>query len=410
MKNIYIILVLLLVVSISQAKEIYYKFSQEEVDEVNKLYYECDGENWNNNIGWPLSSASFSPSFSPYGITVDLTDEIISSNSNVTIYLANVKVINFTQNNLRGEIPDFDLPELVTLELRSNQLSGEIPDFILPNLEFLDLGANMLEDEIPDFKLPKLLSLKLFDNKLRGKIPNFILPNLEDLDLSGNKLKSRIPEFDLPSLKSLYLHSNELTGKIPDFNLPNLKILTLSSNKFTFGALETIVGRYGVSFCNDTICYQDTILPIIQTGNILEVITDGTANTYVWFLDGELIIGANQKTIKPTKDGSYKCMVKNDHFNFLTFISEEYDFIYKSISSAEINNLKIIQDGDELKIKYNTIVLIQNIEIFSSNGNLVYSSNNVSKTINTSRMVNGVYFVHLNTGGDLLKAKFLVSR
>jgi gliding motility-associated-like protein len=141
--------------------------------------------------------------------------------------------IELNDNNLKGQLPNLDLPNLQVLSLWQNQLSGTIPNFNLPNLQELVLVENQLNGTIPNFNLPNLGFLFLYDNQLSGVIPNFNLPKLYSLSLSGNQLSGSIPNFNLPNLLRLYLYDNQLSGSVPNFNLLNLQTLWLGNNQLS---------------------------------------------------------------------------------------------------------------------------------------------------------------------------------
>ncbi|PIN21268.1 Leucine-rich repeat protein [Handroanthus impetiginosus] len=87
------------------------------------------------------------------------------------------KVIDFSCNNFKGEIPDAigDLSLLYVLNLSHNNLMGKIPKSLgnLTQLESLDLSMNQLTGEIPEelAGLTFLSVLNLSYNKLVGMIP-----------------------------------------------------------------------------------------------------------------------------------------------------------------------------------------------------------------------------------------------
>ncbi|MCO6476617.1 MAG: SUMF1/EgtB/PvdO family nonheme iron enzyme, partial [Phaeodactylibacter sp.] len=147
--------------------------------------------------------------------------------------------LNLLFNNLAGELPDLNLPNLTGFSCRGNLLTGSIPDFSnLPNLLSLDCNGNEFTGGIPDFSnLPNLLYFSCSYNQLTGSIPDFAnLPNLEDFFCNtAGQLDGGIPDFtNLPNLRRLWCPGNGLSGGIPDFtNLPSLETFSCSINQLS---------------------------------------------------------------------------------------------------------------------------------------------------------------------------------
>ncbi|XP_074319725.1 receptor-like protein EIX2 [Silene latifolia] len=92
--------------------------------------------------------------------------------------LRHIKIIDFSNNMLEGQIPEgiSSLVGLIEINLSRNHLSGVITSRIgqLMSLESLDLSHNHLSGEIP-LSLAKISSLEVLDlsyNNLSGKIPD----------------------------------------------------------------------------------------------------------------------------------------------------------------------------------------------------------------------------------------------
>ncbi|KAK9085388.1 hypothetical protein Sjap_025799 [Stephania japonica] len=169
--------------------------------------------------------------------------------------LVNLEVLWMAGCNLVGEIPpalfglkkvvDFDLSEVVQIELFQNGLSGELPPLgwsKLKKLRRFDASLNQLVGFIPDdlWRLP-LESLNLFGNRFVGGLQESIAlsPNLIELRLFDNQFKGVVPK-DLGKnspLKWLELSNNEFSGEIPAGLCEKgaLEELILLNNSFSGG-------------------------------------------------------------------------------------------------------------------------------------------------------------------------------
>ena len=129
--------------------------------------------------------------------------------------LFRLEILDFSQNRLRGPIPDLsDLKRLVGVSMGGNQLTGIVPDpGALEDLRWLFLESNRLTGQIPDLSLAS---------------------NLRVLNLSDNQLTGPVVDLDaLKKLTRLSLSENLLTGPLPDFGgLSNLIFLELAGNQF----------------------------------------------------------------------------------------------------------------------------------------------------------------------------------
>ena len=231
-----------------------------EMDALEALYQDTDGDNWTNNRNW-LSNA---PLDSWHGVTTDRSGRVVeldlSENElNGTIpselgSLTYLEELNLSQNQLSGTIPLElgSLNNLTTLSLFDNRLSGGIPSELgnLSNLELLALFENNLRGTIPSelAELDNLRWLMLSGNQLSGSIPSELskLTNLGWLYLSENRLSGTIPKEleNLTNLERLFLWGNQLSGTIPSElgNLTDLTMLALSDNQLS-GAIPPELGN-----------------------------------------------------------------------------------------------------------------------------------------------------------------------
>ncbi len=199
--------------------------AQSDSLELVDLYNSTEGAAWFTK--WDLNS----PMSTWHGVTVNVDNRVTS------LILVN--------NNLKGSLPNLNLPELLDFALRGNTLRDTLPSLsFMRKLQFLDLSNNELDGQLHDFNMPDLGSLRLDNNKLSGTLPPFThLRDLQTLLLSNNRLTGGLPDFNtMPNLATLRLADNQLEGFIPEFNfLPNLLVLDLGNNNF-FGSLPAFRG------------------------------------------------------------------------------------------------------------------------------------------------------------------------
>ena len=163
--------------------------------------------------------------------------------------LKKLRALWLSDNQLSGNIPNFQLPDLQTIDLADNNLVGPIPIFNLENLIELGLANNKLSGTIPLFKTPKLEWLRLNGNILTGIIPNFNYNDIQGIDLEGNMLTGVLPNFQWLNLRHFNVSKNLLRGNVK-LNLPNVWELNLSNNDFS-SISEVISPSMGIVFFNN---------------------------------------------------------------------------------------------------------------------------------------------------------------
>ncbi|KAJ8537925.1 hypothetical protein K7X08_014465 [Anisodus acutangulus] len=193
--------------------------------------------------------------------------------------LANLRVLDLSENNLFGPIPGdlFEqcgplrsislaknkflgrIPEslkscvaLGSLNLSSNQFSGLLSSGIwsLNGLRSLDLSDNLLDGEIPVGieGMYNLRAINLRKNHLKGEVPDGIgsCLLLRSIDLSDNSLSGELPKTMrmLSLCNELILKHNAFVGTIPEWigEMKSLVMLDLSGNNFS-GQFPTSVGK-----------------------------------------------------------------------------------------------------------------------------------------------------------------------
>ncbi|KAJ1429813.1 Protein kinase-like domain superfamily [Sesbania bispinosa] len=183
----------------------------------------------------------------------------------------NLRVLDLSDNNLSGEVPDDFFKQcgsLRTVSLARNKFSGSVPPGVwtLSGLRSLDLSANMLEGEIPKGveALKNLRSISLARNRFSGKIPDGFgsCLLLRSIDFSENAFSGSIPgdlkelpEFNVrrPSIVDFQVRFgtiNRMSGSVksPLYSLAetavqSLQVLDLSHNAFSGEITSAIAAK-----------------------------------------------------------------------------------------------------------------------------------------------------------------------
>jgi gliding motility-associated-like protein len=295
---------------------------------------------------------------------------------------------------LSGSIPNFQLPELQSIDLANNNLSGAIPAFNLSNLMELGLANNKLTGTIPTFNTPKLAWLRLNNNALTGNIPNWIFQDLQGIYLQSNYLSGTLPDLKLNDLRHFNVDSNALQGSLKH-NFPNLWEVNLANNKFTSltdlvtpslgqaifhrnqfsGNLNTGFSQYVnleklrfennkwtfealvpiSTYLNDKkgsyspqeFIYPDTIIKA-NAGKALEIdlIIDASVkeNTYTWIKEGKPFktLTGNNKLLFPTLQlsdtGNYQVFIIHPNLKNLTLSSRNIKIQIPCLPTQSVRN------------------------------------------------------------------------
>ncbi|KAL9229049.1 hypothetical protein vseg_004565 [Gypsophila vaccaria] len=184
-----------------------------------------------------------------------LTSTLLSGNLPLELdQCRSLKVLNLTDNEFVGRIPDFsELKNLEVLDFSGNFFRGEFPTWVghLTRLVSVGLGDNMFDEgTIPESlgNLKNLTWLFLSNCNRVGDIPESIfgLQQLDTLDLSKNRLTGRLSKSisKLQKVTKIELYYNHFTGKIPRelANLTHLQEFDISANYF-HGKLPTEIGN-----------------------------------------------------------------------------------------------------------------------------------------------------------------------
>lgn len=179
----------------------------------------------------------------------------------------NFSTVNLAGCNLKGTLPIFIQPEILTAidlsdnyftsglanlfskatnlqqaKLSRNQLNGNLSTIFKSItsrfLEVVDLSNNQISGNMPEFSnLGRLKEMNISRNQIIGHIPNSIssMIDLERLDISRNQITGTIPQSvgQLVKLRWLDLSANGLSGRIPAelLGIENLGHANFRSNR-----------------------------------------------------------------------------------------------------------------------------------------------------------------------------------
>ncbi|RCV05576.1 hypothetical protein SEVIR_1G092800v4 [Setaria viridis] len=177
--------------------------SQQDVDAINDLYAALgspDLDGWTEVGGDPCKEAW-------KGVQCDGP---------------NVTAIELQGAGLGGKLSRTlgDLTALTLLDLSNNQIGGTIPQSLPPALTQLDLSSNSLSGELPDSmaKLSSLSTLHVQNNQLSGTLDVLKDLPLTDLNVENNQFSGSIPEKLLSILKFLRDGNKFNIPPIPGFS------------------------------------------------------------------------------------------------------------------------------------------------------------------------------------------------
>jgi hypothetical protein len=221
------------------------------------MYYKIDHNVFECNSfdEIPLNATSINCSNSKLSVLPDLTKY--------------EKLLNlYCYNNYLTFLPDFNLPNLQTIDCYHNLLT-ELPEFNkCKSLEIIDFSYNKLKT-FPQLNECKNLQYIGCSNNFLTFLPDFKLSNLWTINCSHNFI-TIFPEFlYLNSLRSIYCFYNKLTC-LPEFqNSLHLETICCSNNNLTY--LPTwihLLNLHTLSYFNNQIEYiSPNILRIIQRRN-----------------------------------------------------------------------------------------------------------------------------------------------
>ncbi|KAK7378227.1 hypothetical protein VNO80_03665 [Phaseolus coccineus] len=130
-------------------------------------------------------------------------------------------------------------PSVIQLKLQGLNLTGYIGSlpYNLPNLKQLDVSSNNIKGEIPFGLPPNVSYMNLSHNLLHGPIGDVFtgLDNLKEMDLSYNNFSGDLPYSfgSLRNLARLFLQNNRFTGSVAYLAELPLTDLNIQDNLFS---------------------------------------------------------------------------------------------------------------------------------------------------------------------------------
>ena len=149
-----------------------------------------------------------------------------------------LEFLSLSNNNFHGEIfSKLANPSgLVSLKLNNNHFTGTLP---LINSRVIDISNNNLSGMIPEWignntLKTRPLALYMSDNFFEGQVP-CELGHYDVIDLSQNLLSGSLPScFNVQNVRHILLRGNRLTGTLSKdvFNSSSLMTLDIKDNRF----------------------------------------------------------------------------------------------------------------------------------------------------------------------------------
>ncbi|KAH1121291.1 hypothetical protein J1N35_004451 [Gossypium stocksii] len=168
---------------------------------------------------------------------VDLSSNIFNELPRFLQGSKNLRVLDFSNNRIRGRLSKFPWKDIELLNLRSNFIEGDLPE-LPPNIRFLSVSNNSLTGTLSGICNAKFIEiLDLSQNDFSGVIPQCIgsfSQSLSSFNLKMNKLHGAIPSTFAKgcALKNLNLNSNHLEGPLTPsiINYKEMQVLDVGNN------------------------------------------------------------------------------------------------------------------------------------------------------------------------------------
>lgn len=224
---------------------------------------------------------------------------------------------------------------------------------------------------------------------------------------SGQIDEVRIWNFAKPQAELLAGYNRHISPTSPglvgywNFNIASGTTVpdqTSSGNTATF---NTITLSTNVPF------YQATAMPVITTNGLN--LSSTPAFTYQWNYNGQPIASATNQNYTVAQNGTYTVSITDS----IGCPAISNPVIINSVGVQELGNAQQIKmyNGDGyLQIDATSGVDLRNICLYNSAGSLIHEIKNPlsNNTINTERIIPGVYLVLVMTDNDIYRSKIFI--
>jgi hypothetical protein len=167
----------------------------------------------------------------------------------------------------------------------------------------------------------------------------------------------------------------------------------------------TVTGTNSQSGCTATASTVITVVDpqpaIVENNGVLEI-TGGSFTNIIWYLNGSVVIGANQSIYTPVADGDYTVSVSQNGCNS-TSDPYAYTGVATGIEDASANSLKVYPNpfNSEFIVETNELTAIS---VMNAMGEVVLSRTvNGRTSIDATNLSVGIYFVREETSGAVMK-------
>lgn len=134
-----------------------------------------------------------------------------------------LQVVDVSNNNLTGEIPQQFPLNITEITMNNNMFTGNLPQLDqLSSVEIINLSNNQVDGNInPQIftGLVKVVTLDLSFNQLQGPLPDTIknMGALQTLNLQNNQLSGQLPATlsELNNVQTFNIENNQFTGTLP---------------------------------------------------------------------------------------------------------------------------------------------------------------------------------------------------